>query len=150
MGFFNEQERSHLYDVKILIQKAALLFYVSLVISLVIIITQYILNGKRVILLLSKIFIYTGIFTILLLSFFFLLYLFAGFDFLFIKFHEILFIGNYSFDPNVSNMKALFPDAFFFDISQAIIILTLFKSILLIAIGLLINRKLFKRKGYKP
>lgn len=148
--FFNEQEISHLSDVKLLIQKANILYYSSIIIFWIILLIYYLKHKKHFVKYFSKVLFYSGICTISLLLITVLIYIATGFNFLFLKFHEVFFVGNYSFDPNISNMKALFPDEFFFDISLAILTTTIMKALFLIVLGLIINRKLFKQITHKP
>ncbi|MBN2368198.1 DUF1461 domain-containing protein, partial [Candidatus Woesearchaeota archaeon] len=107
--FFNENEVSHLLDVKLLLQKAQQLYYVSISIFWVILIGYYLGNRKDFMRFFYDLMFFSGIFTVSIILICGFLYLVSGFDFLFIKFHELFFTGNYSFNPTVSNMKALFP-----------------------------------------
>ncbi len=133
--FFKENERAHLLDVKNLIAKANITFYASIAVFWIFIITAYLTKKKEFAKSLGKLFYYSGIFSMAILIICSLTYYFSGFDFLFIKFHEVFFTGNYAFDPKVSNMKALFPDEFFFDMSGSIFLLTALKSLMLLGIG---------------
>ncbi len=140
-NFYNEREKSHLNDVKILIGKANIIYIFSLMIFWGILISYYILNRKEIVKFFSNLLFYLGIFSISIFIIFALIYFVTGFDFLFIKFHELFFIGNYSFNPAVSNMKALFPDEFFQDIGIAIVLRTVLKSVLLIIVGYYIKKR---------
>ncbi len=141
MAFFNEQEKSHLNDVKIILQKIQFIYIFSLIIFWTILLLVYLLFKKIFVRFFSQILLLSGIFSVSLILLFALIYLLFGFDFLFLKFHEIFFIGNYAFDPAVSNMKALFPDEFFFDISLAIVLRTLLKAIMLTVVGYFLMKK---------
>ena len=141
--FYNENEQLHLYDVKILIQKTQSVYYISLAMFWLILILVYLLNKKELIQFFSHLLFYSGLFTIAILIFVSLLYFITGFDFLFQKFHELFFIGNYSFDPNVSNLKALFPDKFFFDFIALVVIKTFVKAFLLTLAGHFLIKKNF-------
>ena len=127
--FFKSDEISHLNDVKFLFNRIKLIFNISLMLflglSFYVIITY---NFWKFYNLYLRYILYSA-FT--LIFFIILLYSFFGFDFIFLKFHEIFFIDNYSFDPNVSNMKALFPDSFFLEMSFLIITRTLILIFLL-------------------
>jgi len=140
-SFFNEREASHLNDVKILIQNVNLVYLLSLFLFWGILITVYLVNRKEIVKFFSELLFYSGIFSISVIIVFVLLYFITGFDFIFIKFHELFFIGNYSFNPATSNMKALFPDEFFQDMGIAIMIRTLLKSILLTVAGYYIKKR---------
>jgi hypothetical protein len=99
--FLKEDEISHLEDVKHLVAKFRAIYLLS-ILALLILLMVYginILNSSKIVLIM-----------ILLLS---LIYLASDFDFVFQKFHEYFFTGNYAFDPSVSNMKALYPDSLF-------------------------------------
>ncbi|MEM3374501.1 MAG: DUF1461 domain-containing protein [Candidatus Woesearchaeota archaeon] len=136
-NFFNEKEESHLNDVRIIIKNLDIIYKISLVIFFILLF--YFLKKKYYNELFNS-FIYSGfigISFILLISIFYFLF---GFDFLFEVFHKIFFTGNYAFDPRISNMKFIFPDIFFFDISKSIIILTIIKFILLILFGLFLKK----------
>ena len=140
-NFFNEQEKSHLYDVKLLIQNVNLIYILSLFLFWGILITIYLVDRKNIVNFFSELLFYSGVASLSLIIIFALLYFTTGFDFLFVKFHEIFFTGNYSFNPAVSNMKALFPDEFFQDIGVAIVVRTLLKSILLIIAGYYLKKR---------
>ena len=140
-SFFNEREASHLNDVKVLIQNVNLVYLLSLFLFWGILITLYLVNRKEILNFFSELLFYSGIFSLSLILIFVLLYFITGFDFVFIKFHELFFTGNYSFNPAVSNMKALFPDAFFQDMGFAIVMRTILKSILLIGAGYYIKKR---------
>ena len=140
-NFFNEREASHLLDVKIIIQNVNLIYLLSLFLFWGILITVYLVNRKEILKFFSELLFYSGIFSLSLILIFTLLYFITGFDFLFTKFHELFFIGNYSFNPAISNMKALFPDAFFQSMGIAIILRTVLKSILLIVAGYYIKKR---------
>ena len=138
-SFFNKNEISHLSDVKMLIDKVSRVYYICLFLFWGILVYFYL--SKTFISYFGKLLLYSGIFSlsvILLLGF---LYLISGFDFLFVRFHEVFFTGNYAFDPDVSNMKALFSDGFFLDICLAVIFQTLLKAILLIVTGRFIIKR---------
>lgn len=140
-SFFNEREASHLNDVKILIQNVNLIYLLSLFMFWGVLITIYIVNRKEIVKFFSELLFYSGIAALSLIVLFALLYFVVGFDFMFSQFHELFFIGNYSFNPDISNMKALFPDGFFQDMSIAIILRTVLKSILLIIAGYYIKKR---------
>lgn len=140
-SFFNEREASHLNDVKILIQNVNLVYILSLFLFWGVLITIYLVNRKEIVKFFSNLLFYSGIFSLSLIVIFTLLYFITGFDFIFIKFHELFFIGNYSFNPAVSNMKVLFPDEFFQDMGIAIVMRTILKSILLTVAGYYIRKR---------
>ena len=143
--FLNEKEQSHLYDVKLLIQKTQFVYHISLAMFWIILILFYLFNKKELIQFFSQTLFYSGLFTVTIIALFSLMYFFTGFDFIFQKFHELFFTGNYAFDSNVSNLKSLFPDVFFINISWVIMVKTFAKAILLILTG-----TLFRKNVQKP
>lgn len=139
--FFNENEISHLQDVKVLINKAKQLYYISITLFWIILLTVYLSNKKHFTKFFFNFLFYSGLFSITLILLLGLLYFITGFDFMFIKFHELFFTSNYSFNPAINNMKALFPDEFFRDLGISIILSTLIKSLLLTATGYILNKR---------
>ena len=122
VGFFNEKEILHLKDVKHLINKSIILFYLILILLII-----FITINKDF----SKVFFYSGILLVLIP----LILLFFDFNSVFIKFHEIFFNNNlWLLNPETDNLIKLFPEQFFIDfvkktfINSAIIGLLLFAS----------------------
>jgi len=138
-AFFNQREISHLNDVKILITRTKPFYYSLIVLLILTLLVNYL--KKDFVHFFSTMLIHSALINISLISILALLYLTAGFDFLFLKFHELFFVENYSFDPRISNLKALFPDSYFLDIAHKIILLTLFKSLVMIVVGCAIRKK---------
>jgi integral membrane protein (TIGR01906 family) len=141
MNFFNKQEESHLNDVKIIINKIYVIYFISLFIFWSTLAYYYFFNKRQMLWFFSRFLFYSGIFSLGILLLLGLFYLFFGFNSLFSYFHQIFFAGNYSFNPAVSNMKALFPDEFFMDIGIAIVLRTFVKGFLLFSIGIYFRRK---------
>lgn len=141
MKFYNEQEKNHLYDVKILLQNAKLYYYLGTTVFWIMLILYYLFNRKELTIFFSSIMLYSGIFTVSAIIILNLIFLLTNFDFLFLKFHEMFFTGNYAFDPAVSNMKSLFPDIFFRDIGLNIILKTFLKGLVLIVTGHIFMKK---------
>jgi len=141
-SFFNRQEQSHLQDVKSLIEKAQGIYVVSLFAFWGMIAYIYFFSRRAILWFLSRLLLYSGLFTIVLFLLAGLFYLAFGFDFAFEGFHKLFFSGNFAFDPDVSNMKSLFPDEFFSDIAGSIIIVTLLKAALLCGTGYYLLRKI--------
>ncbi|MBN2422038.1 DUF1461 domain-containing protein [Candidatus Woesearchaeota archaeon] len=139
--FFNEEEISHLYDVKVLINKFYVFYLFNLILFISSLFIVYRLKKKRFVKNIAKILVYTGLFSVLLIISVFIFYKVTGFYFLFEKFHEILFTGNYSFDPGVSNMKAMFPDGFFMDMSFRIGFIFVLESMIVLLTGIILKRK---------
>jgi integral membrane protein (TIGR01906 family) len=140
-NFFNENEISHLTDVKTIIDNTRLFYIVSLILFWGIQVYYFFFKKKYFMSFFSRMLLVSGLFSILLLSLFGILYFTSGFDFLFSKFHQLFFTGNYSFNPAISNMKALFPDSFFSDMATSIYLTTLLKASLLSVSGYLFIKK---------
>ena len=128
--YFKEDEISHLTDVKVFLDSLFKLYFLSIIILFSTIIYYH--KHKLNFLTLLK---NSSILIIALIILFGLIYLIFGFDFLFEFFHKIFFVDNYAFDPNISNMKALFPNSFF----QEFLFNILIRIILVSSLILLIN-----------
>lgn len=135
-AFFTREEISHLEDVKIIVQKVKRLRNISLAATLLIVLIT--ISRQRE---LAKTFFSTGIFLVGFPLLMILVYIVTGFDYLFIKFHQLFFTGNYAFDPAVSNLKALFPDAIFFQLAKDIVIRTILAGTGVMLIGLFLRKK---------
>ncbi len=126
--FFNQKEKLHLIDVKNLINKTIILFYISLVFLIVLLL----INKKE----LQKSFFYSGIFLILITT---ILSLFQ-FSPIFIKFHQIFFNNDlWLLNPETDNLINLFPEQFFIDFVKKIFINSSIVGLVLIIFGFLIN-----------
>jgi uncharacterized membrane protein len=140
-SFFDPGEISHLSDVKVLIDNARLFYTICLIIFWCILIYYAFFRKHLFIAFLSRMMLYAGIFSVAVLVLSAIVYFTIGFDIFFLRFHQLFFTGNYSFNPEVSNMKALFPDAFFSDMAASIYLVTLLKSALLAISGFFIQKK---------
>lgn len=147
--FFNKDEISHLYDVKVIIGKINAIYIASLIAFWAALSLSYITLKEKFPGFFSSILLYSGLASLALMLSSVAAYLFSGFDFLFLKFHELFFTGNYMFDPRVSNMKALFPDAFFFDMASAIAAAIIIKSLLISASGYILRERFQKKNNKK-
>ncbi|MCM2324850.1 MAG: DUF1461 domain-containing protein [Candidatus Woesearchaeota archaeon] len=116
--YFNEDEQSHLMDVKILLDRFSIAAFFSMLIILFWILLD---KGALDYLMFSSIFSLIAL--VLVIAPFV-----VDFSFMFQKFHELFFAGNYSFDPKVSEMKALFPDAFFMYLAVMVLVKLALKS----------------------
>lgn len=140
-NFYTENEISHLNDVKNVIKKVFVIYYLSLFILLISIIIAYKYLKAELSLFLSRILIYSGI-SILIIS-----VLFAFFDFsgVFENFHKILFSENYIF-PYSSNMIKMWNEEFFSLFAAKIFLISAIKGAIMMTLGaLLIWRKKKKR-----
>lgn len=140
-NFFNDDEIKHLEDVRIILHNINIIYYGAIILFWLILLFIYFYYRKKFMLFFVKSLFYSGIFAISLIILVSIFYFIFGFDFLFLKFHELFFIGNYAFDPAVSNMKALFPNEFFFDMGKTIIFKILIKSILLSIFSYILLKK---------
>lgn len=127
--FFNEKEKLHLQDVKFLIDKTILLFYLTLIL----LITLLIVNRKN----LAQPFLFSGIGLILLVIIFALL----NFQNLFFNFHLIAFNNNlWRLNPETDNLINLFPEQFFYDFMKRVMINSLLVGIMLILVSFLCKK----------
>ncbi|MBD3203460.1 DUF1461 domain-containing protein [Candidatus Woesearchaeota archaeon] len=117
--FFNEKEKSHLLDVKYLIKNSYKVYLMS--IYFFILSLFFLLSEREFLKNISSILFFSGIGSITLLVLAFVVYNISGFNHLFHEFHVLFFAGNYSFDPRVSNLKAMYPDGFFLDMGMLIV-----------------------------
>ncbi len=126
-GFFNEKEKAHMVDVRNIIQKLLILFYVLVFV----VVTALVYNRKTF----FKSLFYGGIFTLAFLLMFFIIS-YVGFDTVFYKFHEFSFSNDlWKLDPEVDNLKALLPDGFFYDALIRIFFISAASSAILAVLG---------------
>lgn len=140
-SFYYDLEISHLNDVKEIIQKARSYYTLSLIVFWAILIIYYIKNKKDFIKIFLRSITISGGLILMLMLFFLSMYFVFGFDILFIQFHKIFFTGNWMFDPNISNMKSMFPDAFFLDMSRSILLSIATKSLFMAIFGYFVLKK---------
>ncbi len=138
-SFFSYSEISHLYDVKVLLDRAAVLAVMS--ISLLVCIMYRSHRKKILCRQVAGTLIAAGLFAFAMMVLGVLLCFATGFDFLFTAFHKVFFTGNYAFNPAISNMKYMFPDGFFLDISSRILSVYLLMSALAALGGVIIRRR---------
>jgi len=125
--FFNEKEKAHMVDVRNIIKKVSLIFYLLFIPF----IGLFIWGRKES----PKLLIYGGIVTLSLLLILFLVSHF-GFDLIFQKFHEVSFDNDlWRLDPKVDYLKALMVDGFFLDALKRIFIISALISVFLIGLG---------------
>jgi len=143
-SFFNEKERLHMKDVKGLIQEISLLFYISLILTILLLI--YFIYAKNYKIILNSIFL-SSLLTIIIILILSLSLI--NFDISFTKFHLIAFSNNlWQLNPETDNLINLFPLEFFYDITKQIIINILISSFILIILTLIIKIKI-KQKIFK-
>jgi hypothetical protein len=126
-NFYTENEISHLSDVKILIKKVFIAYYLSLFSLLLSIIIAWKYLKADLSLFISKILFYSGI-AIIVMALIIILFLVSNFGGLFENFHRLFFKGNYMF-PDSSNMIKLFSEDFFRLFAQKIFLTSLIKGL---------------------
>lgn len=138
--FFKQDEITHLEEVKNLLSRLKILYFIFIFLTWFTLIVLAYINKKNYFNILSDLFFYSGIFILLILLILVIAYFVIGFDVLFWNFHEIFFIEKFAFDPYFSNMKSLFPDVLFFDIGRNIIIELVLEGILFLIVGLVVKK----------
>ena len=138
IALFNEKENSHLLNVKQLIQKGIIFYYI---ISISLLILLYCIIKNRSYCELSISLITAGI----IIDVFFLILLMTNFNISFEIFHKIFFKGNYLFSPE-SNLIKLFPLKFFYDFFIKIAVLTLIEANIFIIAGIFLKKRWGERK----
>ena len=129
-SFFNNKEKQHLADVKNIINKTIILFYISLVLLIVLLF----LNRKNPFnsILLSGIFL---VIIPILLSF-------LNFNSTFINFHLVFFNNNlWILNPETDKLIILFPQEFFLDFTKKIFTNSFFMGLILISFGYFLKSK---------
>lgn len=130
--FFNEREKTHLLDVKNLIQAILAIYYASIILFLLLMILLVCLlnfNFKLIIKKLLIILIIGSLLTLLDAVLFFILSNF-NFDFVFDSMHKTFFsFGTYTFDPAYEKIVVLYPQNLFFDFLIKIIFNAILSSI---------------------
>lgn len=135
---FNENEKSHLQDVKNLIMGVNYVFYGSLLLEIILLFVLFLTYKKNIGYFFEIIgfsFIITGL-TIVIFSL--LLYIFSGsFSDLFVKFHLIVFPwGNWQF-PDTSILIKTFPDYFFYDFTYKAVSNAIFTAVITTIVGII-------------
>ena len=143
---FDEAEISHMKDVRNLIGKLNILFYVLLILfALFLIIFLFWFKQKKKekkekYKCLFSSFAYSGLISIIVIT---TIGIFASVDFnlTFTLFHKIFFpMGNYIFDPSVSLLKQLFPNEFFYNCIFRCAFASLIVSVILIISTFVYNK----------
>ena len=140
--FFNEREKLHLQDVKNLIQKTFLIFYIALILFIIMLI--YFIYTKNYKIIYSSFLVSTLLLIIILV-----ILSLINFNFLFTQFHLISFSNDYwQLNPETDNLINLFPLQFFQDIIKKIVINIIVTSFIFIIIALVIKFTI-KQKVFK-
>lgn len=151
-NFFNEREKEHLFDVKLIIRKILFAYYISIFffLALVFILLALISYDLRKLLnLISKTIASAALSTVFLaLALFFAS--FIGFETVFQKFHETFFLPEtFLFDPSFEKIVVLYPENLFFDSLLKILTTAIFSSgIILLLSSAFLHRK-FLQKFFK-
>lgn len=144
LEYFTHDERSHMADVKHLIDVMRFVYYGAAALTVGLFYYMYRrFKDDRIgfIKMLSGSLLYSSISSMLFLVIIFLMTVFS-FDLLFTMFHLVLFPqGNWIFDSS-SLLMTLFPQQFFFDISLRIFVYAMFQSLIFFGIGYWMHRQL--------
>jgi len=139
--FFNEREKIHLLDVKDLIQTILNIYYFSMILIILLVITLIIFlkfNFRIIVKKLLLISIIGNLLTLLDAVMFFLLSNF-NFDFVFDSFHKTFFSpGTFTFNPELENIVVLYTENLFFDFLAKMISNTILSSIIILFFSLLL------------
>lgn len=131
--YFNEKEKLHLKDVRQIIKILLTILYIAVALSTIIIIISYAENKK----LLGMSIIGGSLLTIALIILTFIIL--QNFEYSFIKFHEILFTNDlWLLNPRTDKLIVMFPENFFYGITQDIAFRSLITAIATTAAGWLL------------
>ena len=146
IDFFNERERGHLLDVKNLIHKFILFFYIAVFDIIFLIIILVYLAKKEIKKYIPIILIWGGVLNFVGASLFYLLIKF-NFNWIFGLFHKTFFKpGSWIFDTNIVE---LYPSGFFYDVASKIVLNALIMAFMVIIIGLCLYKSIKNKKIYK-
>ena len=141
--YFNEKEIKHLDDVRILTNKLFLVHRVSGILLVYSVLFTALTNKKNYDVFL---YIFLGCLATFVIGLLLLVLVQLDFDFLFIKFHEIIFPqGLWSFDPQ-DTLIQLYPERFWIDSAAVFLILVLAESFVLSAVSFLLMQRLKSKK----
>jgi integral membrane protein (TIGR01906 family) len=152
LGYFTEDEKSHMRDVKDLIHVMQIIYYSAAALSIGLFYYCYrrFRHDKyHFIKILSNILLYSSIAAATFMILIFLASVF-NFEIVFRIFHLIFFPqGNWMFDSS-SLLITVFPEQFFFDISLRIFIYAIFQAIIFFGIGYWMRRQLKIVEKHNP
>ena len=123
---YTEVEVIHLNDVKFLINLSRIIVYALGILILLILIIDRDISGILII---------SGIITIGIIILLFLI----DFNFLFTKFHEILFMNDYWLLSNNTLLIQTYPMEFFISFFKRLILNIIITSLMLIGVGIYVN-----------
>ncbi|OGM03180.1 hypothetical protein A3K72_01310, partial [Candidatus Woesearchaeota archaeon RBG_13_36_6] len=130
IDLFNQKEKEHLLDVKLLIDWSIDNYFFFLIVSMFCVVLLYFVDKKNFIKRVSYSLLFGGLLTIVFTIV--LVISILKFDFMFTRFHLVFFPqGNWMF-PSEYNLIKLFPKSFFFDGFLMFLFLSLIQSLLLL------------------
>ncbi len=130
--YFNEKEKQHLKDVREIIYALMLIMYAGIAVVTILVIINYAENKR----MLGMSIMGGGLLTIALIILTFIML--QNFEFAFIKFHEILFTNDlWLMNPTTDKLIVMFPENFFYDITQDIVLRSLITAAITTVIGIL-------------
>lgn len=139
--YFSERDTAHMIDVRNLIQKTVLFFYIFGIAFVVLLVVYCILLKKEFLHGLSRMFLYTGISLLVLLLIAFLLS--SQFSSIFTQFHYNFFSNElWMMDPAEDSLINLYPQTFFKDFVSKIFINSAICGSSYLILGLVIRQTL--------
>lgn len=140
ISLFDEKEKEHLLDVKVLIQNILSFLYSMIFLFFLLLIFLALAEKTKLIQNLSKIFFWGGIITFLD-ALLFILAICFNFKLIFGAFHKLFFkSGTWLFSSD-SALIRIYQQNFFFDITFSIVLMTLIFASISILSGLLLKNK---------
>ncbi len=132
---FTQREIEHMRDVKGLVQGVYLWQWITLGYALAFVLSYVAIMKRGAVPTLAKRAFWGGALTLVLLAILGLAVV-VGFDSLFLKFHQLGFSNDlWQLNPQIHNLIVMFPQAFFFDATILVALLTIGLATLLIGIG---------------
>ena len=140
--FYNENEKLHLQDVKDLYKNLNLVFYITLILTILFLI--YFIYARNYKILSNSLLISSMILFIVVLTFFIF-----DFNYLFEKFHIIIFNNDlWKLNPAKDNLINLFPEQIQYNIAKRILLIILILGIIQLILSLIVKLK-NKQKVFK-
>ena len=135
---FNENEKSHLQDVKNLVIGVNYFFYILLLIEIVLFFFLFLTYRKNIAIFFEIIGFIFMIIGLSIVIFSILLYIFSGsFSDMFVKFHLIVFPwGNWQF-PDTSILIKMFPEQFFYNFAYKAVSNSVFTAVITTIVGII-------------
>lgn len=142
-NFFNEKEKLHLQDVKQLYKTLNLIFYLTLILTILFLIYFIYTKNYRII---YSLFLISGIALVIMSSLFFIL----DFSYLFTKLHLIVFNNDlWQLNPDQDNLINLFPEQIQYNIAKKIFAVLLSSSLVILILSLILRLIIIKQKIFK-